>query len=348
MQSLIRYGAAAGVVLALAPCSARAQVYPDRIAAKARAHLAERYQHRDDTRQEQTERTTKTVRLGANGSLALTNVAGDITVSRGGGSEATVEIVKTARARDVADAKDQLELVQVDVTELANRAEVKTRYPNGESRNRGRRNVNVSVAYNVTAPAGTHLTIESVSGTIKVTDVKGDVSATSVSGDVRISGAGRVGTAKSISGSVEITDAQVDGSLEANSISGDVTFRRIRAHRLGGATVSGNVRFEDVQCDQITAHSTSGDVFFSGPLARNGRYELKTFSGEVRLALAGNTGFEIDANSFSGDVRTEFPLTTRGNIASRGRRTHVTGTYGDGSAVLDITTFSGSVAITKK
>src|SRR6266571_5367861 len=263
----------ATVMLALAPPAVDAQVYPERIAAAAKAHFIEAYQrrNRDDSREEQTERTTKTLRLGPSGSLALGNIAGDITVSRGGGSDTTVEIVKTARGRDTADAKDQLQLVQVEVTEVSGRGEVKTHYPNGDGWGRGHRNINVSVAYNVTTPAGTRLSIESISGSVKVADVKGDIGANTVSGDVRISGAGRVGTAKSISGTVEINDAQIDGSLEAASISGDVILRRIRARRLGGGTVSGSIRFEEVQCDQVSAHSTSGDVFFSGPLARNGR-----------------------------------------------------------------------------
>ena len=49
-------------------------------------------------REEQTERQTKTVKIGADGELSLANISGDITVTRGGGSEATIDIVKTARA----------------------------------------------------------------------------------------------------------------------------------------------------------------------------------------------------------------------------------------------------------
>ena len=88
-------------------CRARrsAQVYPERlaIALKARRAVAaaRAYQRRsrDDNREEQTERTTKVIKLGADGMLALGNIAGDITVTRGGGSDATIEIVKTARGR---------------------------------------------------------------------------------------------------------------------------------------------------------------------------------------------------------------------------------------------------------
>lgn len=343
----LAYVVAALVSIPALPLTAAAQVYPERVLLKDKAHLvAAAYQrrNRDDNREEQVERTTKTLRLGANGSLALGNIAGDITVTRAGGAETTIEIVKTARGRDVADAREQLQLVTVEVTERSGRAEVKTRYPSGEDGRRNRRNVNVSVAYNVSAPQGTRIAVESISGSVRVTDVRGDVNANSVSGDVRITGAGRIGAAKSISGTVEITDAQAEGALETSSVSGDVVLRRVSARSIEAGSVSGSVKLEDVQCDRVEASTTSGGILFSGPVARNGRYELNGFSGDVRVVIAGTTGFELDASTFSGDIRTDFPITTRG---TRGKRT-LTGTYGDGSAVLDLTTFSGSIVITKR
>ena len=44
------------------------------------------------------------------------------------------------------------------------------------------------------------------------------------------------------------------------------------------------------------------------------------------------------------------PRTTRGNGTPnrRGRHTTLSGTYGDGAAVLDLTTFSGSIVISKR
>jgi DUF4097 and DUF4098 domain-containing protein YvlB len=242
-----------------------------------------------------------------------------------------------------------LQLVQVEVTERTGRADVRTRYPNGdEARRNNRRNINVSVAYNVSAPAGTRISIETISGSVKVTDIKGDVSANTVSGDIRITGAGRVNGAKTISGTVEITDADIDGGLDSSSVSGDVILRRVTARRVDAGSVSGNIKLEDVRCDRVSANSTSGGVSFTGPLARNGRYELKSFSGEVRVYLSGTPGFEVDANSFSGEVRSDFAITTRGTESRRGRRIVLNGTFGDGSAVLDLTTFSGSIVIAKR
>ena len=338
------------------PGTASAQVYPERVAVavKARAlEIGHVYQGRgrDQNREEQTERTTKVIKLGPEGTLALGNISGDITVTRGGGSDVTIDIVKTARGRTPEDARELLKLVPVEITERGDRADVKTRYPTGEEQRRNnRRNINVSVAYTVRAPAGTRVTINSISGGIKVTDIKGDINANSISGDVRISGAGRIGAAKTISGTVEIFETQADGPVAGSSVSGDVILRRVTARRLDAASVSGNIKLEDVQCERVSASTTSGSVWFAGTLARNGRYELNTFSGEIRVVLSGTTGFEVDANSFSGEVRTDFPITTRGNSQSTGRgpRKVLSGTYGDGAAVLDLTAFSGSIVISKR
>ena len=58
---------------------------------------------------------------------------------------------------------------------------------------------------------------------------------------------------------------------------------------------------------------------------------------------------EHTPHSFSEEVRSDFAITTRGAQSDRrGRRTVLTGTFGDGSAVLDLTTFSGSIVISKR
>jgi hypothetical protein len=97
-------------------------------------------------------------------------------------------------------------------------------------------------------------------------------------------------------------------------------------------------------------------------LTKNGRYDLSSHSGTVRLALDGATGFELIASSFSGSIHSELPLTTGGNRDSsqgddqrgpgrrRGRvlNNHsMRATFGDASATLTIRTFSGDLVIAK-
>lgn len=241
-----------------------------------------------------------------------------------------------------------LQLVQVEVSERAGRAEVRTRYPrNEEGQRNNRRNYNVSVAYTITAPEGAQITAKSISGDISVRDIKGELALESVSGNIKVANGGRVANAKSVSGEVELTDTSVDGSLNASSVSGTVMLRKVKARRLDLGSVSGDVVVEDVECDRVSGQSVSGDVRFSGVLASGGRYELTSHSGEVRVAVSGNTGFEVEANSFSGSVRSDLPVTLQGAGRRAGQRA-MRGVYGDGSAMLDLNTFSGSILITKR
>ena len=336
---------------AVTATGAGAQPSPERIRAAVRERVeaapAVLYQQ---GREEQTDRQTRTLKIGSDGELSLSNVAGDIVVSHGSGSDAVVEIVKNARGRTVEEAKQMLGLVDVTVTERSGRAEVRTVYPRGDEMPRtSRRNLNVWVAYTVTAPAGTRLSVNSVSGTIRITDIKGDLSANSVSGAVRIANAGRIAGAKSVSGDVEITDTRVDGSIEAQSISGNVLLRKVNARRLSAGSISGGVTVQDVQCERVEAHSISGTVDYSGPLAKGGRYELTSHSGDIRIGVGSGTGFELEANSFSGSVRSDLPLTNHSNDGNdRGRRRTVRGVFGDGSAVLSLTTFSGNIVVSKR
>ncbi|MEO8075059.1 MAG: DUF4097 family beta strand repeat-containing protein [Acidobacteriota bacterium] len=338
------------IALATPAAPARAQAFPEGIGSIVRDTLENvrgvaRYQQ---GREEQTDRQTKTVRIGANGELSLGNVAGDIVVTRANGNEVTVEIVKTARARTAGEAREMLGLVEVTVSERQGRADVKTAYPGDERRN-NRRNINVSVAYTVSAPAGTRLTVSSVSGSIKVTDIKGDLTLNSVSGSVRIASAGHIATAKSVSGNVEIVDTQVDGEIEAQSVSGNVSARKISARQLTLGSISGEITVQDVQCERVESHSISGNVEYSGVLAKSGRYEFQSHSGDVRLTVTGGTGFELEANTFSGELRSDLPLKMdRSDSDRRGRQRTLRGVWGDGSAVVNITTFSGNVVIAKR
>jgi len=58
-------------------------------------------------------------------------------------------------------------------------------------------------------------------------------------------------------------------------------------------------------------------------------------------------GFELEASSFSGRIRSDLPL----NVASQSdeRMNHsLRGTFGDGAAWVRLASFSGNVAVTKK
>ena len=313
----------------------------------------ERRRHVRDGREEQTERLTHTFRIGGSGELLVSNLAGDITINRGGGNEVRVEAIKTARARTAQEAREMLPAVRVDFSERGGRAEAKAISSRDQfGRGNGRQNINVSVAYNVTAPEGTRIKATSLSGTITVMGIKGELTLSTMSGDVAIAGASRIASAASTSGNVEVEDLQSKMPVELRSVSGNIVVRQSQVPSLELNTVSGNVTLDDVEVERVEAQSVSGNVHFASPLTRGGRYDLNSHSGDVRIVMVGGTGFELDANSFSGHVQSALDLKERasgtGDASNRGRTRRLRGVHGDGSALLDVTTFSGNVVITRR
>ena len=303
-----------------------------------------------DGREEQSETIQKTVRLGNNGELDVSNIAGNIEIKRGGGNDAVIDVVKVSRGRTVEDAKEMLGLVKVDINERGNRVEVRTQYPSDLHIFNNRRNINVQVHYTITAPSNTRITARSISGNIRAAEITGELSLVSTSGDIQVVKGKRVSAAKSTSGNVEISDMDSDMPLEAASVSGDIIVHRAKAARMELSTVSGKVIAQDVTSDRLEAQSLSGDVEFTGPFSKGGRYEFNSHSGNVKVAVAGNTGFEIEANSWSGNVESQVAM-SGGVQTSPGRgprRKELKGVVGDGSAIVEVTTFSGNVLITKR
>jgi DUF4097 and DUF4098 domain-containing protein YvlB len=72
----------------------------------------------------------------------------------------------------------------------------------------------------------------------------------------------------------------------------------------------------------------------------------------VRLQLSGSTGFSLNASSFSGSIRSDFPVTLQPAAARTGGRRGpgqaTRAVFGDGSAELNVTTFSGDITIQKR
>jgi DUF4097 and DUF4098 domain-containing protein YvlB len=195
--------------------------------------------------------------------------------------------------------------------------------------------------------------MKSVSGNVKVSAVRGAVRAESVSGDVTTTDTPKVEAAKSVSGNVTLTGIQNDGDLSASSVSGSVSAKGVKAHALDLGSVSGDVTVSDVTCDRLNAKSVSGGFEYIGDLAKGGVYDVNLHSGTVRFVLANPSGFELTANTFSGNIRSDLPLTIGGDrdrdSGRRGvNRQTMRATFGDGSATLMLRTFSGDIVIARR
>src|SRR5580765_5002082 len=138
--------------------------------------LARLYQGRREP--EQSERIARRVRVGRDGSVSISNVAGDITISTIPGDDVSIEAVKHG-------SRGALDRVSVVIDDRPGRVDISTQY--GQLRG----NNDISVDYTIGVPESASVDLKSVSGTVRVTAVKGSVRVQSISGSVVTSGASR-------------------------------------------------------------------------------------------------------------------------------------------------------------
>jgi hypothetical protein len=289
---------------------------------------------------QQSERFSKTVALGASGTVLLSNVTGDVVVTGGSGDQVVIDAVKRGRSAD------DLKAVDIEVMAKDGRVEIVTRYPRNQEHRWGN---SAEVDYTLTVPRRALVRVKTVSGDVQVSTVDGELRAESVSGNVRVTDAKNLEGAVTVSGDVFVKAAGSTGGVTVSSVSGNVVIAGLKATSVTGSSVSGDITLGDILSDRVAFKSISGNIDFAGLLAKAGRYALKSHSGDIVVKISANVGFELNASSFSGDIRSDLPLTLQfggpGEGGRRGRSQEIRGTFGDGAAILELNSFSGDIRI---
>jgi Toastrack DUF4097 len=279
----------------------------------------------------------RTFNVGPKGALDISNLSGSIVITGVAGEEIRV---KAERQVWGDDAKG----IVIDASKTPGRVEVRTLF--------GRHKSKAEVDYTVEVPFDTSVTAHSLSGDIKVVKVRGDLQLDTTNGNIEAMGTPRLVRLKSFSGNVVVTDAGAADVLSASTVSGDLVIKSLKARGVDMVTVSGDLTLAGAWCERAQLRTVNGDVTFSGGVAKGGRYEFNSHSGDISLYLAGNQGFELSATTFSGELHTELPLkmVTRPDPDLPEGVPHsqdIRGTFGDGSALLLVKTFSGDVSLSR-
>ena len=152
----------------------------------------------------------------------------------------------------------------------------------------------------VRTPAGADLEVSAASADVDVQVDLGSLSARLASGDIRAGSIEGDAAVEAASGDVEL--GEVGGSLSANTAAGDV-----RLGRAGGRaavhTASGDVQLGTVLA-ALSSSTQSGDVEVED--YEGGDLECNSTSGDVRIGLPSGRTLDIDLNTLSGDIRSDF------------------------------------------
>ena len=278
----------------------------------------------------------RTIELGSSGTVEVSGIHGDIRVTGGEGSSVRIAAMKRVRDPNRDAARALLQNVDVRITERGGGVEILTELPDAKTP--------IWVDYEVTVPFAANVSIRSLGGVVRVANIKGEVRAEAYNGHMLMTSVGRVRQAKVVTGNLVIGGADGD-EVNAETLGGVMQLRNIRARTVELRSVSGPMQLTDVECERCTVTSVIGAIDFASPLRRNARYSITTNSGNIRFTPDGNTGFDLEAIT-GGVLRSEYQLKPSGP-APPVKRSVLRGTYGDGSAILSLRSFTGSITVVK-
>lgn len=245
-------------------------------------------------------------RIGADGSLTLSDVSGSIRLQGVDGDEVTV-VARGSRGEPRLSVRRSEGALVVEPEQRASGFLGGT-FGAGSS----------AIDFEVRVPRGARVDISAVSADINASGLHGEQSYKSVSGDIDISDTG--------------------GSLSLASVSGDVAVAGDRAVELTGTSTSGDVLVAAPRIDLLRVRTVSGDVEVRGSLRAEIAHTVETVSGDLRVdsndgvtveirraldmtsrrdrnLVVGNGAARIRFRSMSGDValagemRQEYPPT---------------------------------------
>jgi len=208
---------------------------------------------------------------------------------------------------------------------------------------RSRRNRMGDQRIEISVPIGTEVRASTVSGNIAVRGTAGRVQVGTVSGDLDVRDAMDDIEIRTTSG--DLRAEKLRGRIRANSTSGDFALDDVSGD-LRFHTVSGTLRARGA-LDGLEFESVSGDFVFRGDFKNEGTYTARTHSGDIRLTLPANLAANVDLSTFSGDLRTEFPLTLQPGESAGRRGRQMRTTINGGGARITLTTFSGDITLEK-
>jgi DUF4097 and DUF4098 domain-containing protein YvlB len=247
-----------------------------------------------------------------NSSVSIVNQYGPVTVKAG----ANGQVVITATT-----ASDKVEVYS---EQNGKRIETRTIFRTDASENEGR------VEYEVTVPADTLVTVQSATGPIQASGMRGDVTLKGDSSTI---------TARDIS----------NAHVHVRNVSGAVNLANINGGHVEVVSTSGKVTLSAVNGPLVSVNTTSGDIAYDGDFGNAGDYTLSNHSGNIDVTLPSTASVDLTARSLKGDVQNDFPLHDKARISFPKVSGHAfAGTSNSGSSSVKLSSFGGTIRVKKR
>jgi DUF4097 and DUF4098 domain-containing protein YvlB len=143
------------------------------------------------------------------------------------------------------------------------------------------------------------------------------------------------------SGPVEVSKFE-GTALFVDTGSGEVTASEVKADEISIDTGSGDIRLTGGSAPRLSLETGSGAVTADLRVDPSS-LTVETGSGDIGVTAPGTLGAEVDIETTSGDIETDFQLQV-----TRHSRDHLVGRIGDGRGRIAIETGSGDVRLLRR
>jgi hypothetical protein len=215
--------------------------------------------------------------------------------------------------------------VAVDTEQVGNRIEVATRVISSNANPDALR-----ADYDISVPVESELQVRSDSGNVTVDSVHGDMSFDTVAADLALQ--------------------DVEGYLVVKSIGGSTVCLRC-AGRFDATSISGNFQLLQPTMDNVRVQTSSGNILFDGGFMNRGIYVLKNYSGTIEVRFSSSDSFDVRATSLYGNVVNQAPVVPDRHNMPAPRSSlakSLFGTMNDGRAKVELSSFNGTIKISKR
>jgi len=177
---------------------------------------------------------------------------------------------------------------------------------------------NISIDYEITTPRASNLIATTGSGDVDIQDVGASLKAQSGSGNVHALG--------------------IQGASILGTGSGDIEFQQTSPGDVKAETGSGNIILHGIS-GALKSSTGSGNIEVDGQPTTD--WKLSTGSGNIQLAVGSSTRFNLDADTGSGNIHVQQPITMQGSL----NRHHIAGVVNGGGPIIRANTGSGDIQI---
>jgi DUF4097 and DUF4098 domain-containing protein YvlB len=195
-----------------------------------------------------------------------------------------------------------------------------------------------SLDYTITVPRWMAVSVSGTYADVTMDGVGGDVTVDTTRGDIKVSGGSGFISLKSVQGEISLEKAK--GRVEVRAVNEGIRLADIGAD-LSAESTNGSILLDRIDSSNVDLYTVNGNISYDGPIKEKGLYRLTTHNGMIAMPVPERANAIVTLRTYNGGIRSTFQLP--GDSGERRKRQTLT--LGNGSAHVELESFSGTISL---